>query len=159
MSRPLILESYFPFLLGTIANRWTAASSREYLRDFGLGIADWRVLASLHKLGEGCANDVVELIGMDRAAVSRAVARLKSLGLIAPVETRFRRRKAPFALTDQGEETYVKIADIALNREDFLLQDLNPDERQQLLAALRKVWSRANTLELEEANTEGPGSA
>ena len=35
--KPIDLDQYFPFFLGTIANRWATTSSRLYLAEFGIG--------------------------------------------------------------------------------------------------------------------------
>jgi DNA-binding MarR family transcriptional regulator len=146
MKRSLVLEEYFPFYLGTIANRWTAASSRTYLAEFGMGIGEWRVLASLHALGQASGQEVVNLIAMDPGAVSRAIAKLEHKQFIAPAEGRFAGRTKPFDLTAGGKEIYNSIARLALERAEFLLADLTEDERHHLFSALRKLRQRSSEL-------------
>ncbi|MET0292109.1 MAG: MarR family transcriptional regulator, partial [Steroidobacteraceae bacterium] len=63
--RPIDLEAYFPFFLGTLSNRWTTTSSRLYLAKFGVGIGEWRVLASIRSLDRASSNEIVNLISMD----------------------------------------------------------------------------------------------
>ena len=143
---PIDLQDYFPFFLGTIANRWTATSSRIYFERFGVGVGEWRVLASIQALGQGSSQQIVGLISMDAAAVSRSVAKLEQDGFIAKVAGRFVGRTKPYELTEDGRDLYAALREVALAREDVLLGALGPEERQTLIALMRKVMSRIGDL-------------
>lgn len=143
---PLDLASYFPFYLGTIANRWTTTSSRIYLDRFGIGIGEWRVLASIHSLGQASSLEVVNLIAMDASAVSRSLARLERDGHVSPVPGKFVGRTKPYTLTSSGHRLYADVHQIALARERTLLGALDPDEQRQLVALMGKVMSRIDDL-------------
>ena len=145
-SEPIDLQDYFPFFLGTISNRWTATSSRIYLDQFGVGIGEWRVLASIQALGQASSQQIGGLISMDGAAVSRAVARLEQDGFIARAPGRFVGRTKPYALTEEGRDLYAALREVALAREDQLLGALTPDERRTLIELMRKVMSRIGDL-------------
>jgi DNA-binding MarR family transcriptional regulator len=142
VSDKIELDQYAPYFLGTIANRWTAASSRRYLREFGVGIAEWRVLASLRSLGQATSLDTANLTGMDPAAVTRALSQLEDKGCAEPVAGRFIGRTKPFALTEKGMALYADMRRVALEREAVLLQDLTPDDRRELLRLLRLLHGR-----------------
>ena len=145
-SEPIDLDSYFPFFLGTISNRWTTTSSRIYLERFGVGIGEWRVLASIQALGAASSQQIVGLISMDGGAVSRAVARLEEDGFIQKVAGRFVGRTKPYELTEEGRDLYVAMRDVALARENQLLGALSADERLQLITLMRKVMTRMGDL-------------
>ena len=145
-SDPIDLDGYFPFLLGTISNRWTTTSSRTYLEKFGVGIGDWRVLASIRALDAASSQEIVGLISMDAAAVSRSVAKLDKDGYVRPVQGRFVGRTKPYELTDKGRDLYAQLRDVALAREDQLLGALSTDERLQLMMLMRKVMTRIGDL-------------
>jgi DNA-binding MarR family transcriptional regulator len=140
------LDTYFPFFLGTVANRWTAASSRTYLEEFGLGIGEWRVLASIQSLEQASSQQIVVLIAMDAGAVSRAIRRLQDEGMIKAVKGKFPGRTKPFSITPLGEATYTAMARSALEREAVLLADLDAQERTALLSTMRKIRHRAEQL-------------
>lgn len=142
----LDLDRYFPFFLGTIANRWTATSSRTYLERFGIGIGEWRVLASICALGRASSQEVVNLISMDAGAVSRSMARLRKDGLVKAVHGKFAGRTKPFELSGKGKELYATIRDVAAERENRLLADLTPDEREELLRLMRKIMPRLDDI-------------
>ncbi len=142
MSDTIELDAYVPYFLGTIANRWTAASSRRYLKEFGLGIAEWRVLASLRSLGKATSLDTANLTGMDPAAVTRALKQLERKGCAEPAPGRFIGRTKPFTLTDRGVALYADMRRVALEREAVLLQDLSEGEVEELLRLLRLLHGR-----------------
>jgi DNA-binding MarR family transcriptional regulator len=142
----LNLEGYFPFYLGTISNRWTSSSSRLYLDRYGIGIGEWRVLASISALGSASSQQVVALIMMDPGAVSRSVKRLEAGDLIEPVNGRFVGRTKPYRLTPAGQELYAKISEIALDREATLLALLTPEEQKELIRLLAKVVPQLENL-------------
>jgi len=145
-SDPIDLQDYFPFYLGTISNRWTATSSRIYFEKFGVGIGEWRVLASIRALGMASSQEIVALISMDAASVSRSVAKLETDGLVQRAPGRFVGRTKPYELTDKGRDLYARLRDVALARETLLLDALNPDERRMLMELMRKVMTRLGEL-------------
>jgi DNA-binding MarR family transcriptional regulator len=145
-SDPIDLQDYFPFFLGTVANRWTTTSSRIYFETFGVGVGEWRVLASIRALGQASSQQIVGLISMDAAAVSRSVAKLEQDGFIAKVQGRFIGRTKPYELTGEGRDLYDALREVALAREDRLLGALSAQERQTLIQLMRKVMTRIGDL-------------
>lgn len=89
----------------------------------------------------------MNLVGLDPAAVSRAVRLLEGRGLVAPVQGRFAGRTTPYELTEQGVALFNSIRKMALERETILLQDLRPEEREQFLFLLRKVHGRLKDIQ------------
>ena len=137
--KTLDLHQYFPYFLGTIANKWASSSSRIYLSEFGIGIATWRVLASISSIGEATSQDVAILVSMDAGAVSRAVGELEKSGHIKKVEGRFPGRTKPYTLTASGRKLYSDILKIALKREALLLAGLSDSEKKSLLRIMQKL--------------------
>lgn len=145
-SEPFDLQAYFPFFLGTIANRWTATSSKIYLEKFAIGIGEWRVLASIQAQGAASSQMVVNLISMDAGAVSRSMAKLAKEGLVEPISGRFAGRTKPYQLTEQGHDLYEQLLRIALERESVLLGELDESEKQQLLYLMQKILRQIDKL-------------
>jgi DNA-binding MarR family transcriptional regulator len=140
------LDQYVPFYVTAIANRWTSASSRDYLREFGIGIAEWRVLASLDARGSATSLDIVHLVGMDGGAVSRAIRALEDKCFVAPVQGRFPGRSKPYRMTPEGETLSIAVRARALEREGVLLQDLDDADTRELLRLLRLLHGRLDAL-------------
>lgn len=139
LAEPIDLSNYAPYYITTIANRWTASSSRIYQRDFGIGIAEWRVLAALSVFATATSLEIANLISMDTAAVSRATNTLLGSGHVRQVPGRFKGRNKPLELTDSGAGLYKRVRQVALRREKALLRNLGAEERSALLRALRKI--------------------
>jgi DNA-binding MarR family transcriptional regulator len=137
--RTLILNQYFPYFLGTVANKWASTSSKLYLSQFGIGIAAWRVLASIYSKGEATSLDVVNHISMDAGAVSRAVRQLEADGYLQKVNGRFPGRTRPYSVTGDGKKLYMKIMKIALKREELLLSGISDRERKVLIKVMQKI--------------------
>jgi DNA-binding MarR family transcriptional regulator len=142
----LILDNYFPYFLGVIANRWTSSSSRLYLSRFGIGIVEWRILASLRALGPATSLDIANLVGSDPAAISRGIRQLERQAHVVPVTGSFRGRTKPYDLTPSGGALYEEVRKVADARETVLLRDLSKEERDNLLGYLRKIHKRLGDL-------------
>lgn len=144
----LDLGQFVPFYIGSIANKWTASSSKLYLASFGFGITEWRVLGILGSKEFGrdesgaSSNKMAFHLGADTGAVCRAVTNLEKKQLIERVPGRFVGRTKPYRMTNAGVEVFDQVRQVALQRQNVLLADLDPAERQTLLNLLRKVHGR-----------------
>ena len=145
-NNPINLDAYFPYFLGTISARWTSTSSQLYLKRFGIGIGEWRVLASIRALGPASSQQILSLISMDAGAISRSMKKLEERGLVKPLQGKFAGRTKPFHMTQAGKELHDEISAIAREREELLLQDLSSEERDALFRSLRKILSRIEDL-------------
>jgi DNA-binding MarR family transcriptional regulator len=142
----LDLENYAVAYLTWIANKVSSSSSALYRKRFGIGIADWRIMALLAVESWIPAGRVSEVIGFDKAMISRSVAFMQERGL---VETRFRDnnlRRQFIALTKKGLELHDEIVVVAREREEFLLGDLSEQERRTAIRLLAKIHTRASQL-------------
>lgn len=82
-------------------------------------------------------SQVCELIGMDKAAVSRSFATLEQRGLLKsrPVGL----RKVEYATTPDGKKIFNKILKISLARQEALLSGFSDDERVMLIKFLHRL--------------------
>ena len=154
---PLDLDGFAPFFIGAISNKWTTLSSRLYLQRFGIGMTEWRVLGSLGARGgngRASAIEIVTLLGIDAAAISRAMGKLEHLGHVVAVPGTFPGRTRPYAMTPKGAALFDRVRDMALQREKVLLQDLSPSEQDLLLAMLKKLHARLPDVQKFEDDIE-----
>ena len=133
------LGNFAPFYLTAISNKLTRGASRLYLDRFGVGIVEWRAMVTLAVFGKATAQDVCRLVGLDKAAVSRAFSRMEEMKLIAPVAGDVSGRAKPYKLTPAGKAMHDRILVIALEREDALLAPLSPSERKKFIEFLRRI--------------------
>ena len=78
--------------------------------------------------------------------VSRALARLERDGLLARSPDPEDGRAWRVRLLPAGMALYRKIVPMVQAREEYLLSDLSPEERELLVTALAKVEARARQL-------------
>jgi DNA-binding MarR family transcriptional regulator len=135
------LDDYVPFYLNAISNKWTSTSSRIYIMRFGLGVVEWRVLAALAAAGSASSLDIVNMVGLDPASVSKAMRNLEQRGAVIPLQGRFVGRTKPYRMTDDGLSLFKNIRNVALRREALLLHKLDAQEKTQLLELLRKIYA------------------
>ena len=144
--KALDLDNYATAYLTWIANKMSSGASALYRKRFGVGIADWRIMALLAVESWIPAGRISEVIGLDKAVISRSVAFMQERGL---VETRFRdnnQRRQFIALTKEGLKLHDQIVDVAREREEFLLADLSEQERRTAIRLLTKIHARASQL-------------
>lgn len=138
----LDLDNYVPAHLTLLANKLSSGASALYRRRFGLGIVDWRIMSFLAIepwIGTG---RIFEVIGLDKAAVSRSVRFMIGKGL---VESRYRngnQRRQYFALTKRGIELHDEIVKVALEREKRLLAVFSEEQTRTLVSLLATMQAR-----------------
>jgi DNA-binding MarR family transcriptional regulator len=130
-------ENYVPYYINMISNKLSRGSSRLYIRKFGIGVIEWRILGFLKREGTSSANDICSTLGIDKSAASRAVQELQAKDLITidPID----RRQRALSLTQKGRRLHDQILPIALERERILLSSLDDNEQNALLRLLRKL--------------------
>lgn len=139
LQQPLDLGSYAPFYLNTISNRISASASRAYLVRFGIGIAEWRVLANLGGTGRATAGEIARITAMDKSVVSRAVQALERGGHVTTAADAADTRRRTLHLTPGGDALRRRVLRVALDRERALLAGLSAAERATLIGLLRRL--------------------
>lgn len=122
------LTSFLPYRLNTAADGVSRAFARRYRDDFGLSIAEWRVLAHLHAArGQPVSvRDIQARAGMEKSMVSRAAARLTDAGHLARAAQDTDRRLLHLTLTAQGRALMTRLIPVALAFQAELVARLGP---------------------------------
>jgi DNA-binding MarR family transcriptional regulator len=148
----LDLNNYVPAFLTFLANKLSSGASAVYRRRFGIGITDWRIVALLAVEPWIPAGRICEVIGLDKAAVSRSVRDMAARGLVETQVQEGDQRRQFIALTHNGVALHDAIVDIALEREKLLLADFSAEERQLLVSLLTRMHSRIPIVNAGEAD-------
>jgi DNA-binding MarR family transcriptional regulator len=138
----LDLNSYVPAFLTFLANKLSSGASAVYRRRFGIGITDWRIMALLAVEPWIPAGRIGEVIGLDKAAISRSVRDMAALGLVETQVQEGDQRRQFIALTPDGIAMHDAIVDIALERERLLLSEFSTEERRLLISLLARMHAR-----------------
>src|SRR5436190_3908339 len=145
--RVLDLDRFVPAALTQIANKWARGSSQIYLKRFGIGINEWRVLSLLAIETKTTANRICTVIGMDKAAVGRSLEVLHKAGYASFKSHDKDKRSKLVAPTKSGLILHDKIIKIALKRERLLLENFSKAEIETLVALLNRM--RTNIVHLQ----------
>ena len=145
------LDEFLPYRLSVTANQISRMFARRYADDFGLTIAEWRVLAVLGQFGTLSPTTIGELAAMDKVKVSRATAGLVAKGLVRqrpdPEDGRGRRLQ----LSAKGAKIRSEIVPLARDLETTLASSMSRVEWQALRKALTKLNEHARGMDWAEA--------
>jgi DNA-binding MarR family transcriptional regulator len=140
------LEKFFPYRLAVLAEQVSQATAQVYRERFALTREEWRVIAALAQQADVRAADLKERTTLEKMQVSRALARLERVGLVARTTHPEDGRAHRVRLTTAGNALYRKIVPMVRAREEYLLSDLTPKEQDALASAIAKVEARARQL-------------
>lgn len=131
--------NYLPIYLVGLTNGLTRGASRIYLRLYGVGIIEWRILSIL-SIGEGfSANDICLRIDLDKAAASRSIRLLEKRGLVTTQKDPDDSRRRTLVMTQAGTALHQKLQRIALKRQELMLTGFTRAEHMQLVSLLRRM--------------------
>lgn len=143
------LDRYVPAYLIWIANKLSRGASQHYLNLFGVGAEVWRCMVLLAIHDTVSAQQISQIIGMDKASVSRCFKQMSAKKLITlelgPTDGRIRLAR----LTVHGRDIHDQILGIALARERELLAVLSSSEQDTFLNLLKRVHE--NLPQVEQA--------
>lgn len=137
--RALDLERYVPALLIFLANKTTLSASRIYRKRFKVSPTEWRVMAMLGVEPDITAKRICDVIGFNKAAVSRTLHTLIKRGLVEAKPLPGNSRSSLLALTEEGWDLHEQILDVVLERETRLLADFAPDEVEALIDYMNRM--------------------
>ncbi|MEM6694566.1 MAG: MarR family winged helix-turn-helix transcriptional regulator [Pseudomonadota bacterium] len=125
-------------LLTFAANRFTRQNAALFQKRFGLGAMDWRMLVMLMRHPGASAAFSAETIGIDKAAISRSLARLNARGLAKCRPQPSDPRRKDWFLTDPGRQLHDEILAVVLARLDHQLNGFSHEEIAEFTRLLAK---------------------
>jgi len=135
------------FLIGAIANKLVISGSAVLRQRLGLGFTEYRIMVMLSLEPGIAAKRIGEVVGLDKAAISRGVRALEAAGLIEPTPETAGRRSQAFRLTAEGEAVYTRATKVGREHERLLMADLSADEQQTLVGLLQRLHLRTADIE------------
>jgi DNA-binding MarR family transcriptional regulator len=131
------LEAFLPYQLAVLAGRVSRELAQRYSAEFGLSVAEWRVIAHLSQSGSVSVREIHERVDMDKPKVSRAADRLAARGLISKAPNPADGRLVVLTLTPDGQALMGRLVPVALAYEAEVLGRLPPEGVAPFRAALR----------------------
>ena len=134
-----VLDEFLPYRVNRLAQKMSQELAGRYQAQFGITIAEWRVLAHLSQHRNVSVREVHERVAMDKTKISRAAARLEKAGLIEKGINETDRRLLELRLTDKGRALFAQIVPLALDYQAGAMASLSAQERQQFVTLLDKL--------------------
>ena len=145
----LHLEKYVPGLLLWLSNKLAGSASQVYRRQFDINIVEWRILSYLAVYETGTGAQMSQLMGTDKAALSRGAAVLLDKKLIKSQQGAG--RNLEFTLTAKGKAMHDRTIRLALARQDALLTGLSKSQVDDLVTYLNVLLRNLPAVEAIDA--------
>jgi DNA-binding MarR family transcriptional regulator len=123
-------------------NRRINRALDETLAEFGLEVGDYKILNSLTQIGpphRSTPGRLAKRMELSSGAMTNRLDRLEEADLIRRLPDPKDRRSVVVALTDHGRETIQKAIGVQAQKEGLFAAALDPKEKEQLNALLRKL--------------------
>jgi DNA-binding MarR family transcriptional regulator len=142
--RILDLNRYIPALLTFTSNKLSHGAAAKYRSLFDVNMAEWRILAMLALEPNISANRICQVIGLDKALVSRVLQKLVSRGAVVTKPDERNNSRYVISLTRAGEQLYDQVLEVVREREKILLSAFTKDEVETFLDLLHRLLKQAD---------------
>ena len=149
----LRLAAFLPYRLNVVSAVASEGLARIYQRRFGLGVPEWRVLATVAEFGSITAKAIGLHAHMGKVKVSRAAAALAARRLVSRSPNAEDLREAFLVLTPAGQAMYDEIVPLALDYAARLTADFSRDDVVALDRLLERLLTGAGRMDHEEARS------
>lgn len=140
--REIDLEAYIPYQFARLSAYLSKELSKDYARNFGLTIGEWRVIAVLAFMPGATAAEISEFSSLDAVAVHRAVSRLIHAGLLnRQVDPNDGRRK-PLELSSAGWKLYGDEVPVAMALERRIISCLEPADARSFRKSMMIIYRK-----------------
>ena len=132
------LSRFLPYRMNVLSERLSQGLANRYRKEFGISVAEWRVLSHLSQADQVSIRDIQQRVNLEKSKVSRAASRLEQAGLIKKRVDTNDRRLLQLSLTENGLALMAKIIPVALAYQSRL-ETLLGDRLEDLDAALARL--------------------
>ncbi|MGE0283617.1 MAG: MarR family winged helix-turn-helix transcriptional regulator [Rhizobiaceae bacterium] len=140
------LNEFLPYRLSVLAALVSEGLARSYSEQFGIGVPEWRVMATIGEFRSITAKAIGAHAHMGKVKVSRAAAALEGRGLIQRTQNADDMREAFLVLTPAGDDMYRHIVPMALGYAATLRGSLSHEEATTLERLIDKLMARAGEM-------------
>jgi DNA-binding MarR family transcriptional regulator len=140
----LKLSQFLPYQLNHLAETVSRSFSKIYADQYGIGIPEWRVIATLGEYQSMTARDISKATSMHKTKVSRAVAALEKRDFIERDVNPEDQREQSLKLSATGAQMYEELVPQALAYSEKL-QDALTAEQKTILSEIFERLHKAAT--------------
>lgn len=139
------LESFLPYRIANLSNNISEAFSAVYSLEYGISIAQWRILVNLFENDFVTAKKLGNLASMDKSTVSRAIQIMLNRGYLEKRVNTADKRAYFVGLTKTGKALYYELAPKALTWESHLKSDISDEEYECFMSVLAKLDNKVKS--------------
>lgn len=143
-------EVHISYQITIAANLMAFGNSTRNFKQFGLNVGEWRVIATLPRTGPLTARQIVEIVGQDKANVSRSVALLSEKQLIYKMPNPGHKRSPFIWLTHAGLNLYQRIIPVFTEQAEMFCAALTKKEKVTLCYLLDKLKAHTEKVRQQE---------
>ena len=132
------LRSHIGFWLRFVSNHVSHAFARK-LNGSGVTVAEWVILREMFDSPSTSPSALATSTGLTRGAISKLIDRLVQKNLVSRAEASGDRRFQDIKLTSAGRTLVPRLAHIADQNDEEFFAQLSAEEREQLVATLKKL--------------------
>lgn len=110
---------------------------------YGLTLVDWRIVITLARAPDLTAQEIIEIWGLEKMAVSRSIRKLQKNELVRRTRDAADSRRHPLRLTPKGRGVYRAAWPRAEEHYKLITSALTAQELKQFLAIADKLVARA----------------
>lgn len=148
LSHTIERDVYTPALLGLLNNVLVWGGSRVFNHLHGIGTNEWRLVSALANHPGATAQELSEVLGINKSIVSKSTKVLVSRVLISQLDGP--RGSRHLFLTASGIQLHDACMPIALKRQEIILDSLTEDEVKQLNRMLVKMLDSHESMQAYE---------
>src|SRR5690606_33415904 len=127
---------YQLLLVSKMIDRETASALQ---REFSLSLPEWRILAFVCALGSNSASDIGNAAQIDRAEISRAVAKLEAKKMVTRKGEGNNRKRLIISPTAEGHDLFARVFERRGEYSRSILKDISQQEVDSLSGILEKI--------------------
>ena len=128
--------------IGYLLNRAAALIAARFdddLKERGVSLQAWRILAALSQSEPQSLSELANHSGSELSYLSRSVVQLEARGLVERSQSVLDKRASQLVRTGQGRDLVRELAPKARNVERLSLQDISAEDLHITLRTLREV--------------------
>jgi DNA-binding MarR family transcriptional regulator len=139
-------ESFMPYLVTKLA--WQLnADLVEKLRQEGINLARWRILAVL-AMGDGITiSEIIDRAMMQQSALSRVLMSMEEEDYVRRVPRRDDGRYVDVFLTERGRALFNSLDGVVRQRQGRLLQGFSPEDTETAFTLVRRMLGNLGKVE------------
>jgi len=144
----LELARFIPYRLAALAQKVVDSCADMYSRQFGVTIAQWRVLAVLAEHDTLHSKAIGELASMDKSKVSRAVQQMEAKELLERQKDPADNRASFVSLTEAGFDLYYQIVPQVKQWEEEFMSGVDENEHDTVLKFIDQLEGTVDKIAL-----------